>query len=56
LFTNLVSFTRLYRDARSTKHKRRLYSVGFEPAIPAIQQPQTYTLGGRATGIGGNDS
>jgi len=27
-------------------------STGFEPAIPAIQRTQTYTLDGTATGIG----
>jgi hypothetical protein len=26
--------------------------VGFEPTIPASEQPQTYALDGAATGIG----
>ena len=27
-------------------------SVGFEPANPAMERPQTYNLDGMATGIG----
>jgi hypothetical protein len=27
-------------------------SAGFEPMIPATKRPQTYALGGAATGIG----
>jgi hypothetical protein len=36
------------------KHKRRtsMPSTGFEPAIPAIQWPQTYALERTATGVG----
>jgi hypothetical protein len=36
------------------KYKRQTYmpSVGFEPAIPAIKQQQTYTLDCIASGIG----
>ena len=35
-------------------HTRRtsMPSAGFEPAIPAIEQPQTYALDGTATEIG----
>jgi hypothetical protein len=36
------------------KHKRRISipSRGFEPAIPAIERPQIYTLERTVTGIG----
>lgn len=37
-----------------TKHNRRtsISSEGFEPAIPAVERPQTYALDRRTTGIG----
>jgi hypothetical protein len=37
-----------------TIHSRRtsMYSAGFEPAIPAMEQLQTYALDSTATGIG----
>jgi hypothetical protein len=36
------------------KQKRRacMFSAWFEPATPPLKRPQTYTLDGRATGIG----
>jgi hypothetical protein len=36
------------------KHKRQtsMPSPGFEPSIPAIEQPQTYVVDRMATGIG----
>jgi hypothetical protein len=33
------------------KHERQTASAGFEPAIPAIERPQTYALDRSATGI-----
>jgi hypothetical protein len=43
--------SRYLHNAQLRKRTSRL-SEGFEPAIPAIKRPQTYTLGRRATGIG----
>jgi hypothetical protein len=33
-----------------------MYSVGFEPAMPGIERPQTYPLDRRATGIDNNNN
>jgi hypothetical protein len=42
------------QDKTTYKHKRQtsMPRVGFEPAIPATKQPQTYALDRAATGIG----
>jgi hypothetical protein len=45
------------KSATNTTHKKHITrtsmpSAGFEPAIPAIEQPQTYSLDRTATGIG----
>jgi len=32
-----------------------MHSVGFEPAIPAVERLQTYALDYTAAGIGNND-
>ena len=36
----------------NTREEHPCFSVGFEPAIPAIKLLQTYALDDRATGIG----
>jgi hypothetical protein len=53
--TPLQEWTARHRGHyQHSKHKRRtsMPSSGFEPAIPAIERPQTHALAGTATGIG----
>ena len=48
--------TGTHTRATCNEHKRRtsmaIPSAGFEPTIPAIERPQTYSLDLMATGIG----
>jgi hypothetical protein len=41
-----------HRDRYLHKRPTSMSLVGFEPAIPAIERPQTYALERRVTGIG----
>ena len=43
----------LYLKTHNTHNRQTsMLPAGFEPAIPASEQPQTHALGGVATGIG----
>jgi hypothetical protein len=43
---------RYLQNTQQTQEKNIIPWTGFEPAIPAIEQPQTYALESTATGIG----
>ena len=43
---------RYLHNIQQTKRRKPTPSAGFKPAIPAIEEPQTYALHRRVTGIG----
>jgi hypothetical protein len=53
LWTNEQNVAEGATHTTHNKHKRRMYksAAGFEPAIPAKEQAQTYALDRTATGI-----
>ena len=56
--TNRQMHSRVLTHTSQNKHNRRtsLPSGGFEPAIPAIEQPRTNALDRMATATGGGDN
>jgi len=48
-----VAETTTFTTRNKRKGRTSMPSLGFELAIPAIEQPQTYVLDRTSTGIGG---